>query len=72
MTIHWKAVEQHFTMVLFVFQFYPDCNFGKFVNLGFGTLRNELTLNINFSKNNDNLLSGNSKTSKATDTAKAF
>ena len=26
-TIHWKAVEQCFTVVLFVFQFYPVCNF---------------------------------------------
>ena len=33
MTIHWKAVEQYFTVVLtFVFQFYPGCNFGKFLN----------------------------------------
>ena len=29
MTIHSKAVEQFFTVVLFVFQFYPVCNFGK-------------------------------------------
>ena len=29
MTIHWKAVEQYFTVVLFVFQFYPVCNFAK-------------------------------------------
>ena len=28
MTIHWKAVEQYFTVVLFVFQFNPVCNFG--------------------------------------------
>ena len=34
MTIHWKTVEQCFTMVLFVFQFYPECNFGKFINFG--------------------------------------
>ena len=26
--IHWKAVERYFTMGLFVFQFYPVCNFG--------------------------------------------
>ena len=32
MTIHWKAVEQNFTV--FVFQFYPVCNFGKFGNFG--------------------------------------
>ena len=24
MTIHWKAAEQYFTVVLFVFQFYPE------------------------------------------------
>ena len=34
MTIHWKAVEQYFTVVLFVFQFYPVCNFGKFIKFG--------------------------------------
>ena len=27
MTIHWKAVE-FFTVVLFIFQFCPVCNFG--------------------------------------------
>ena len=26
MTIHWKAVEQYFAEVLFVFQFHPVCN----------------------------------------------
>ena len=41
MTIQWKCVEQHFTMVLFVFQFYPDCKFGTFINFGLGTVRNE-------------------------------
>ena len=33
MTTHLKAVEQCFTVVLFVFQFYPVCNFGKFTIL---------------------------------------
>ena len=28
MTIHWKAVEQYFAVVLFVFKFYPVYNFG--------------------------------------------
>ena len=28
MTIHWKAVEQYFTVVLFVFQYYPVSSFG--------------------------------------------
>ena len=37
MIIHWKAVQQYFTVVLFVFQFYPDCNFGKFINFVLGT-----------------------------------
>ena len=32
-TIHWKAVEQYFNVMLFVFQFYPVCNFGKLINL---------------------------------------
>ena len=31
---HWKAVEQYFTLVVFVFQFYPVCNFGKVINFG--------------------------------------
>ena len=30
MTIYWKAVEQYFTVGLFVFQFYLVCNSGKF------------------------------------------
>ena len=37
MTIHWKALEQYFNVVLFVFQFYPVCNFlekfGKFITI---------------------------------------
>ena len=33
-TIHWKAVEQYFIVVLLGFQFYPVCNFEKFVNFG--------------------------------------
>ena len=41
MTIHWKAVEQYFTVVLFAFKFYPVCNFGKFINFGLGTVRVE-------------------------------
>ena len=32
-TIHWKAVEQYFTVVLFVFQFYSVCSFGKLINV---------------------------------------
>ena len=35
---HWKAVEQYFTVVLFVFQV---CNFVKFINFGLGTVRSE-------------------------------
>ena len=41
MTIHSKAVEKYFSEVLFVFQFYPVCNFGKFINFGLGTVRSE-------------------------------
>ena len=41
MTIHWKAVEQYFTVVLFVFRFSPVFNFGKFDNFGHGTVRSE-------------------------------
>ena len=39
MTIHCKAVEQYFTMVLCAFQFYPVCNFEKLINFGLGTER---------------------------------
>ena len=42
MTIRWKAaVEQYFTVVLFVFQFYPVCNFGNFMYFGLGTVKSE-------------------------------
>ena len=41
MTIDWKAFERYFTVVQFVFQFYPVCNFGKFMNFGLGTVRSE-------------------------------
>ena len=41
MTIQWKAVERYFTVVLFVFQFNPVCNFGKFTNFGLGIIRGE-------------------------------
>ena len=41
MTFHWKAVEQCFTVVLFIFQFYQVCNFGQFINFGLGTVRSE-------------------------------
>ena len=41
MTIHWKAVVVNFTVVVFVFQFYPVCNFGKLFNFGLGTVKSE-------------------------------
>ena len=41
MTIHWKADEKYFTVVLFGFQFYPACNFGKFTSFGFGTIKSK-------------------------------
>ena len=41
MTIHWKALEQYFAAVLFGFQFYPVCNFGKLIIFGLGTARSE-------------------------------
>ena len=47
MTIHWKAVEHYFTMVLFVFQFYPVCNFGTFIRFGLGTVRSERVNRLN-------------------------
>ena len=40
MTIHWKAVEQYLTVVLFVFQF-PICKFGKFINFELVTVTSE-------------------------------
>ena len=41
MTIYWKAVERYFTVVLFVFQFFPNGNFGRFINFGFSNVRDE-------------------------------
>ena len=42
MTIHWsQAVEQYFTVVLFVFKFYPVRKFGKCIDFGPGTVRSE-------------------------------
>ena len=41
MTIHWKAVEQFFTVVLFGFQFSPLFNFEKCINFGFGIIKSE-------------------------------
>ena len=41
MTIHWKAVEQYFTVVLFVFSFYLVRNFGKLISFRLGTVRSE-------------------------------
>ena len=38
---HWKAVEQCLAVVLFGFQFYPFCNFGKFINCGLVAVRSE-------------------------------
>ena len=39
-TVRWKAVEQlYFSVVLFVVQFYPVCDFGKLINFGLGTVR---------------------------------
>ena len=41
MIIDWKAVKQYFTVVLFVFQFHPVCNFGTFLSFGLDTVRSE-------------------------------
>ena len=40
-SIHWKALEQYFTAVLFVFKFYPLCNFGTFIKFGLVTIKCE-------------------------------
>ena len=42
MTINGKADEQFFTVVLFVSQFNPVCNVGKFINFGLGTVKSEV------------------------------
>ena len=39
MTIHGKAVEEYFTVVLFVFKFFPLSNFEKFIHFGLGIVR---------------------------------
>ena len=36
-----ETVEQHFTVMLFVFQVYTVCSFGKFISFGLGTVRSE-------------------------------
>ena len=43
MTIDLKTIEQKKTiaMVVFIFQFYPACNCGTFVNLALGIRRSE-------------------------------
>ena len=44
MTTPWNVVEQYhiFAVLLLVFQFYPVCNSGKFINFGRGTARIEM------------------------------
>ena len=44
-TIHWKAVEQYFTAVLFIF--YPVCNFENFINVGPKTVKSEKVIKLN-------------------------
>ena len=41
MTIRWRAVEQFFAVVLFVFLFYPVCNLGNCINFSLATVRSE-------------------------------
>ena len=41
MIIYWEAVEQYFTVMQFGFQFYPVCNFGKFITFGLSTVMSE-------------------------------
>ena len=41
MTIHWKAIEQCLTVVLFIFRFFPVCYFEKVDNFGFGIIKSE-------------------------------
>ena len=42
-TTHWKVVEQHFTVVLFVF--FNFTQFVKFTNFGLGTVGSERVKN---------------------------
>ena len=48
MTIHWKTVEQYFTVVIFVFLSYRVCNFETFIKFGFGTVRTETVKQLYF------------------------
>ena len=41
MTFHLKVVEQYFTVMLFIFQFYPVYNLGKFIYFGLSTARSK-------------------------------
>ena len=51
MIIHWKAVDQYFTVVLFGAQFYPVCKFSKFINFGLGTVNSERVKQVDLLKN---------------------
>ena len=55
MTIHWKAVEQYFSVELFIFQVYPVCNFVKLVD--FDLALSEMKVLIILDKSLDNFLS---------------
>ena len=48
MTIDWKAVDQYFTVVQFVFRFSPVCSFRKFDNFVLGAVRNERVNKVNY------------------------
>ena len=56
MTTHWKAVEQYFTVELFVFQFSSVCSLVKFISFELGTVRSERlkTQDKNSGKFNEN------------------
>ena len=56
MTIDWKVVKQYFTIVLFVVEFYPVCNFGKLSLLDFvlpGMKRLNTYLNVYLPRTNN-------------------
>ena len=48
MTILWNALEQYLTVVMFIFQFSPVGNFGKFINFGHGRLRSKGLIPVQF------------------------
>ena len=47
MTIHWKAVEQYFAVVFYIFTQF-NCNYEKFISFGLGNVRREMVNKNNY------------------------